>query len=295
MKAKLRRKAPAPSETSTMIVAGNAQANSIADVFANIPAICEHFDVQYLRSIDGVADVACDLLLLQMSDGIAIAERQLRRTRHVVRFPNLHFPLLWPLNCVNRYDRPELPAFPHGRFPYGDSYVVNCVGKNTSADDILPFCTGQTWPATWPNLDRLFISEGARLTSLDTTCDVKMSSYVLKHFAKQRLFGSPNGPSIHLLAILAQRLIQRFPEKARPEISIHDIEQVLMKKGTRNFLDRVEVPVHDALAVHFNLEWHLTDTHYAYFDESVDRTQYFDRMISHSYAVKAAQESFITI
>jgi uncharacterized protein (DUF952 family) len=286
MKINLGRKPQNGTVKLRLVVAGNAQAQVIAEAFQQIPAVTQRFDVEHLATTQLNNGQRCDVLFLQIADADEARALPYQSAKAIIRFPNLYFPLLWPGTCVNPYDAREAPDFPNGRFPYGDSYVANCVAKNTAPDEILPFCTGSNWPNSWPDLDRLFISEGARLTAIDNVCDVKMSSYIQKHFAKQRLFASPNGPSRHLLSILAARLLQCLPERIRPAVSSDEMQHALTANSLYHFLDRVEVPVHDAVAAHYHLDWHSSEAQYRYFDEQLNAREYFRRLITHSYALK---------
>lgn len=267
-----------------MVVTGNAQAEIVAEILGAVDGIQTHYDVVYLERADaGVKDT--DVLCVQQSDTGPDSKSE-RKAHRVIRFPQLSFEVLWPLNCVNSYNKTE-PGFAHGRFPYGDSYVLNCVRTNTDPQEILAFCAAVNWPENWPNLDRLFQSESARMMLLDAKCDVKIASYILKRFRTKRLFHNPNAPSNELLNELALRIAR----VVAPEAS-----QTPTDSSRSEMLATIEVPIHRAIAAHFNLEWFTSELRYNHFDEvPISSDEYFRRLIASSYREKFAATQTLVI
>lgn len=268
-----------------LFLIGNAQANALSTLLASLTAVSAAYEVLY--SEDASPELrANDVLCMQLHEA-AMPERHTAAGVRTIRFPGLFFGLLWPLNCVNQYNSAE-PGFPHGRFPYGDSYVLNSVRSAAPPEEILAFCSASSWPQDWPNLDRLFQTESARLTTLDAACDVKIASYILKRFSRERLFHNPNAPSRDLLAELALRI-------ARALLSV-PIDAPTAQWPAEGALSILEAPVHPAVAAHFHLEWYSADLRYNYFgQEPQPRDEYFRRLIAHSYLEKARATRTLTL
>lgn len=251
-------------------VVGNAQAGAIARMLQS--ALTAEYEVVYVAQMQGAA--SADILCLQTHDAetndIPIAGR-------IIRFPLLRFELLWPLTCINPHDEPEHPAFPNGRFPYGDSYVSNCVAAKASPDQILPFTETKIWPASWPDLSGLLQRETARLTSLDASCDVEIAPYILRNFAVKRLFHAPNAPALDLLHELASRLCDAITTDHTLQSSYEEA------RSESEPFSSIQVPIHPFVAQHFMLGWYDASSSNQYFQERISRNEYFTRMIAHSY------------
>jgi len=133
----------------------------------------------------------------------------------IIRFPELSFGALWPLNAENPYNIPEPPKYPHGRFPYGDSFIAASVQRGTKPEEIIQFCFSQIWPESWPDLENLFRGEAKRLLDLDERNDVKIGAYIIRGVTSRRLFTNINTQSDSLLAALGVRLIRHLRLKWR--------------------------------------------------------------------------------
>lgn len=288
MKKKPSRKAPSPV-SKTLLVYGNVQAEAVAVVLGLLHPISSQFRVVFLG--DSADAVKPDDAALQES--VILCEQQLgkpfpyklKKDVRRVRFPALEFGLLWPLQCANPFDAPDPPSYPFGRFPYGDSFIVNCIQRGLPAEAIALYYSPAVWPATWPNLDKLFRSESARLSALDARNDVKIGSFILKYFRKKFLFCAPKNPSNNLLAELIYRLLHACFGPDQPAERA-DIEEQLSTFGPGQLLGTLSVPIHPLVAKHFNLDWYQTDDYYAYFGRELTYDQYFSEMIKHSLICK---------
>lgn len=260
-----------------IIITGDAQAEALAEILGTMRSVTANHDVVYSATPD-LSVMRGDTLFVQRREEPPIAGAKVKRGARVITFPHLHFELLWPLSCINPFDKPE-PGFPHGRFPYGDSYVVNCVRSETPPDEILGFYQTERWPSTWPNLNRLFQAESARLAAIDAASDVKIGSFILKRFRTERLFHNANAPSDVLLHELAARLAS---------VVSAEVPANTATPRARGTLATIEVPIHPAVAAHFHLEWYAPDLRYAYFDQApISSDEYFRRLIAQSYLNKS--------
>jgi len=279
-------------QKKTIAVYGDSQAEAVSLVLSGLPAVSAEFEIAYFSGS------AANSVAPQLQEGSIVCEQQPGESSLVrakapqnirrVRFPRLAFNLLWPFNCINPFNKPEPPLYPFGRFPYGDSFIVSCINRGVSADTILDYYSAAEWPPTWPNLDKLFQVESARLSAQDGRNNVKIGSFALKYFRKRRLFWAANGPANKLLAELVYRLLHAMLGAEQP-IGRAQIEDVLFHFGPRDLLGAMSVPVHPLVARHFGLEWYAAGDLYAYFGErELTYEQYFSEMIEQALAFKSA-------
>lgn len=287
--AKKSRKAPsraAQPREKTLIVSGDVQAEALAGLLRGIPRVAARFEIVYAGSADKAALsskglAACAVLYEQQgSAGPAVAAKLPQDCLHVT-FPALQLDLLWPFNCVNPYNDPE-PEFRFGRFPYGDSFVLNCVDRDVPPHDIMRHCLSAEWNASWPDLDQLQQRESTRLLALDKANTVKVGSYVLNHFRTERLFWSVNNPTNRLLEELLFGVLHACFGSMILRSSA-DLGGI----AAREIFGTLGVPIHRTVAKHFGLTWYDPRERYNYFDSAqLSYDQYFEQLIETSYSRK---------
>lgn len=274
--------------TPVILLWGDAQAEAAAVVLRALPAISTAYDVVYCdarRNGDAPPReviAACAHSFEQHGREASYVSRLPRGCKRT-SFPALRFRLLWPLAAPNPFNRPE-PANPAGAFPWGDSFITACLKRGMPADEIMRFYQSSTWHASWPSLDELFKRESLDLSTADAKCDVKIGSFILKHFRKTRLFWSANAPTDRLLSELVYRLLHAA-FGPRPDMERDSVQAVLAARGGQDLLGRVAAPIHPLVARHFSLEWYDPQEKYASFNGE-DRTfgEYYRDMIAHSTA-----------
>ena len=273
-----------------LIVYGGSQAHAMAIVLKRVGGVGDRFDVVYVSDGDPAALESaplrdCAILLEQRAAVPFPAAERLPADCRSVSFPTLDFHLLWPLEQPNPYND-------DGKFPYGNRFILSAVEQGRGKEEILEAYRDPDSPAQWPDLDKLFVSETARLGAKDAACTVKMSSYILKYFRRQRLFVAPLHPSDKLLAELMRRTLRAA---FATDHSVHyaHVEETLASLGARDMLGVLEVPVHPRVARHFDLAWYDADYRYNFFDEeTLSHDEYFGRMIeSAQRALPAAAAS----
>lgn len=265
----------------TVLVTGDEQARAVALVLRALPDLYEGHEILYGSTVTRDQAAACTFSYEQYGATLPRSVKLPKTCRRIV-FPPLRFKLLWPMNAPNPYNRPEPPAFPLGRFPFGDQFVISCIEQGLAVDDIMRHYQAPAWNESWPNLDRLFREESAALSALDSKCEVKMGSFVLKHFRKERLFWAFLAPSNKLLTELVYRILHASfgpgLQVERPAISA-----ALAAFSGRDMFAGIAVPVHPLVAEHFRLEWYDPRETYASFG-GTPRTfsEYFREMIAHA-------------
>lgn len=277
-------------------VCGDAQAEALALVLQSLPALRDEFEIVYAAAcvrqrVPG--RLACAFSYEQYGAASPNSSKPPKSCRKIV-FPPMRLNLLWPMGAPNPYNLPEPPDFPLGRYPFGDQFIMSCIKRGVPADDIMRHYRAPQWSGSWPNLDRLFQDESAALSALDAKCDVKIGSFVLKHFRKKRLFWAANAPTNALLAELVFRTLHASFGPGM-ETDRAAIGGALANFGGRDVLGGAAAPVHPLVAQHFRLEWYNPSERYACFGGS-PRTfdEYFREMIEHAtarHAASAASES----
>lgn len=274
----------APKVRPTIVVYGNAQARAVHHVFESMPVLVERFDLRYVDSSAVARKDApeCTVLFDQQPDLAGGATPASPSKAKIVRFPIVAFNLLWPFNCPNPLNAPHPPAYPFGPFPNGDSFLLSCVKQHVLPKDAIALYLGTAWPSSWPDLDKLFRQESARLIAVDAASDVQIGSYILKHFRKRRLFVAPLTPADILLSELITRMLAAA-FSGDSAIADCDLPGVIGSFGYRDYLGVFALPVHPLVARHFQLEWFEPNARYNYFDrEQLTGKAYYERFIAYA-------------
>lgn len=300
----MRRRQPvsllAKSRRRGLIVYGNCQADAIALALGRDPVVTSIFDVRYCRSFnhptEGMMTFPEDVvrrcaILCEQHDRETFPKRDLLPDDCVtVKFPSVDCNALWPFNCVNPYNAPELPVFPYGRFAYGDRVIVAAVDRGMTGSEALEYYL-EGWETYKIDLDRLLKLEAARLAARDSHCDVKMADAIVERFRKERLFWTVNHPTTVLLRELIEKLLSCCGV-AYPVIEDADMDATLqMHFPPAGPLGIIGVPIHPKVAEHFQLEWYDPGERYCLWDGSAySYREYFKAMIDHAFSMKARPE-----
>lgn len=237
-------------------VSGDSQAEAVALVLRRLEALASTYDVLYIDPSGAPAvakgDAARCAFWISQS-GTLPGRKGLPRQSKAVIFPALHFRLLWPLAApAPKTARNEGRL---GEFPYSDAFIAACVKRELPSEEIMRLFTAPAWNASWPNLDELFKDVTSTLLAADAKSDVKIGSFVLKQFRKQRLFWAVNAPANALLAELTYRITHAcFGQKMPADRA--DVYAVLASIGTQEVMARAALPIHPLVAAHFGLEWY---------------------------------------
>jgi len=268
-----------------LVVYGDAQASVIADVLNALPAVTGRATVAYVDAgaVKRDAVPRCDILLEQTPGEPGTPDGTPAAASVHVRFPELKLGTLWPFNCVNPFNRPDPPGFPHGRFPHGDSFLLSCLAQGVPRADALRLYAGP-WNPSWPDLDALFTGETERLTALDAQNDVPIGATILEQFRTRRLFLAPHSPSDVLLSQLITQLLARaFP--GEPAIAQADVPGVFSRLGSRDCFGGFALPIHPGVARYARLTWYDPNARYTYFDrEQLTARTYYERFIDDALA-----------
>jgi hypothetical protein len=284
------------SPEKTLIVFGDAQAEALTAVMRIVPRIASRFDILYASNIAEKQSLfpthkiaTCAVFCEQQGSPVLSGFRKLPQDCLHVTFPSLDLNLLWPFNCINPYNVPEPPQFPYGRFPYGNSFVLNCVERGIPPREIMRYLLTAGWDASWPDLDRLYQAESARLLALDEKNNIKIGSYILKHFRTERLFWAVNNPTNKLFSELFFQLMHAcFGSMIEREAA------ALSDIASREIFGTLSVPIHPQVATYFGLTWYDPRERHNYFDQrTISYEQYFEDLIATSYSLKGSSPKIV--
>jgi len=187
------------------------------------------------------------------------------------------------LYCVNPYNDPPSPELPWGHFPYGDRVIIDCIDRGMTADEILRYYLSPE-AEYLPNLDHLHRIESGRLAARDAKCDVKMAGYVFEQFRRKQLFWCINHPALPALCEQAKRLLDPLRDKF-PELQAVEFDHLLDGPHPEGPLGFFRVPVHPAVAKHFDLAWYSGNGSpelYGSASQLVSYEEYFSEMVERS-------------
>ncbi len=269
---------------------GNCQAGALSGIFAADPVIAEDYDVLYIPNFDdripdakkvGPEEIKAAAIFFDQHDwsGTYPHEDLLSPDCLRISFPSIDWHLLWPLECGNIFNEAPTPQWPWGRFPYGDRIVVEGIERGESAHEIRGHYP-ESSKAKLPPLDRYAELEFARLRARDAKCDVKMAEFVIENFREQNLFWCTNHPTLPALHVLCHRLIAAVAERSAVPLR-ESIDDVISKLDPEGPLGNIHVPVHPAVADHFQLQWYPRDggKHYGQRGARMTYDEYYALMI----------------
>ncbi len=236
--------------TPVILLIGDAQMQALAHVLRSLEGVARSYEVRHREAGDAsiASDVERAAYVVEQSAARGRERRDRRGKTHVIVLPAVQFHLLWPLAAPNPFDRA-------GERPWCDTFVVAARRQNVAAGDVLAAYESTEWNASWPDLDAFFAATTTLLLGADAKADVKIGSFVLKHFRKRRLFWAPNAPSNLLLGELAFRVLHACFGREMP-VTREELTQTVAALGARELMQSATLPIDPRVATHFGLEWY---------------------------------------
>src|SRR5205823_5666088 len=163
----------------SIIVHGNCQAEIVWMTLDEAPTWRRKPLLLYSRSylhpvgddtkMSAAALAGCQVLFQQKGVDQEFQHLDLNPGARVVTFHSVNFLSLWPFTCADPRNKPELPAFPYGRYPDGDRLILDLLRKNGAEPEAVleAYRSADVAPAS---LGRLFEMESQRLRAGDSRC-----------------------------------------------------------------------------------------------------------------------------
>ena len=193
----------------------------------------------------------------------------------VIQFPPLDLNLLWPLHAQDPRNVEE-PDFPFGRFPYGDRVVIGLMRQGLAGQHLWSAYQEKSLAAL-PDLDRLRRMEEERLWARDAKSDIAVLPIIEEALTERPIFATINHPRGWLLG----RMWGPLMEEARRRLGLSQPTEQITERIFKVWdpLNVVEMPLHPAVAEHFELKWWRPDLQYRYHSEMLRWEEFMQRYI----------------
>jgi hypothetical protein len=273
--------ARAPARRSQIVIVGNCQAYFVLEGFRRVPSLARRYTAKFhfvaltnpLQELGKRELAECDLLLVQdihdwqhyplrdfVPDGIEI-----------VKFPMLHFASLWPFDQYNgpgdreAYQR----EWPDLTFLYLDGLLARLRQEIPEPEARFHAYRSLELPGI-VNYVRLHDFERRRLLAMDRQFGGAIGEFILANFQERQLFYTTNHPSLDVLAMLMERLMQRL-----------GIDEPFPRNKFVDQLRRLQVPIHPKVAQTLGVRWANETTKYAYEGSRLIWEEYIRSYIAH--------------
>lgn len=225
----------------------------------------------------------CVLYLEQYDSSARIPVRETLREQLLDHCPRLIFPTfmmfcLWPFDTEETRGTSELPDFPWGRYPHGDS-----LGLELSADRL----AGEQAVTAYmllsekrmPDIQLRLQQDIDRIIRHDQASDIQIGDYVIPNFQQRKLFLSTGHVSNEALLEIATRI-----HRATVPILGEDPEVGLtrMKRAMAGYcgMSSFELPIHPMVAHQLQLKYCDQESSFNWFGHHWSFSEYIARYIA---------------
>lgn len=180
-----------------------------------------------------------------------------RTPGHVRRisYPYPVFHPLWPFHCWDKRnedpDRRRTPAGEPAFYPYGDSYILGMLRRGFTRDRIVEDYLALD-VASLVSLDDLLQKCIDIQAEKEKNTDVKVVDFIVENFRSRRVFMTMNHVGNATLIYMADQILAALGCRPLGRYA-HEALQELV---------RPEMPIHPAVARHFNLSCVSPETRY---------------------------------
>lgn len=125
-----------------------------------------------------------------------------------ISFPYVYFQGYWPENTKNPVNK-KTKQFPFGKFPYGDSNIIEMIAKDYDAALILAEIEREDFYSA-EQIDHNFRQTLSELIKRETETDLKISKFIKDNYKYYRLFHAPNHPANAIGFNLANQILEKL-------------------------------------------------------------------------------------
>jgi hypothetical protein len=299
-----------PSSPRRVLVYGNCQAGAAARFVRGAPALAALLDVEWW--LEGTTQLMfaggdvharlpdCDLLFAQVGTWqTGASQAPVPPGCEVVFFPPLSLQCLWPLHVYDLLTlKPEPPAYPYGRYPYGDRRAISLMDAGDDVDEVMRRYLGEDISE---GLSRFYEITKARQEMLDEKCHTDFSRVIYDQFRERPLFRTIKHPGDLLMRKVVALLVEaaggtwtpleapRDKERYRVAIPGCGASDLEVERGYWDLDPTVNVPIHPQVIRHFGLTWVTEQTVYRHNDQYVTFEQYLRSYVTYrKQALEAA-------
>lgn len=206
----------------SIVIYGNCQGAVLDGLIVRVRSLYPDFDI--VRILGHIPEELAKLDDERISNAVVYWEQFDERAEVPIRdqlrkmipasalklvYPSISLFSLWPLNWPDPRSVPELPRFPHGRYPYDGDVVGQQVAKEGLKGEAAYQRYRELAAKRLGNLESQFERDVSQLRKRDAASDVKMTDYVLANYKKSPMFftwGHVSGQPITEIALQLMNL-----------------------------------------------------------------------------------------
>jgi hypothetical protein len=275
----------------TVLVYGNCQAPFVARLLAAVSSFEGDYRFVYAPNhampgqeiprvpADCLQDVA--LYIEQCETWDSAIRQAVRQTVPAgcprVSFPSFYFDCLWPFQCLETRGLPVDPAYPFGRYPYGDLIGISIAKQGLRGSEALVAYLEQTsrkMPDLKVRLERCL----QWMQAHDQDNPLGIADYIAATFRKEHIFWSNGHASAGLMAELTRRIVRHV----QPVLggSLSQAEADIDAAADFGGMGSQQLPIHPQIAAFFELEYCPPTRLYRWFDQQWTFDEYICRYIA---------------
>lgn len=252
----------------SVVFIGNCQIQSIYHLYLRFASQCADERLHYIKSYesieaaDRVAIEQADVIIEQVQDFQPKADVAGIATQATkIGVPVVHCGFLWPFAGQPHPRNPSLPYLEGG--PYGsessDGFLNRLIKKGTDAEGAVKTYLELDINKT-VNLDRLLEVVIEKQQMRDDLTGFNIAKVISRFYKTEPVFLTPYHPNLRIAMELASQTLRRL------EVAENDIEQMRTATQVTPF-PKEELPIHPAVARHFELTWATEERRYRFLNE----------------------------
>ncbi len=226
----------------------------------------------------------CVLYLEQYDSPSTIPTREMLREQLLDHCPRLIFPTfmmfcLWPFDTAETHGTSELPSFPWGRYPHGDSLGLELAADTLTREQAMEAYM-QLSQSRMPDLQQRLQNDVDRIGRHDRASDIQIGDYVIPNFRQRKVFLTPGHVSNEALLEMATRIHRAIAPTLGndPEVGCIRMERAITDyQGMSAF----ELPIHPSVAHELQLQYCNRDTRFNWFGHHWTFSEYIARYITY--------------
>ena len=254
-------------EKKLCLVWSNCQGGSIQAMLNKSPAFTSSYNIKLyvnFRSKEPSESelASCKLFIYQKSPARfnlnwdeQIIEKLLKKLPEsclTISFPNINWNLFWPFHTKDPRNKAE-EGFPDGKYPWGDSYVLEMLDQGFNKDQIFHKYLNFDFTSK-VDLDELYNENIDSLVDLEMKTDIKISTSIIRNLKHIKYFNTFNHQTNELPFLIVNQILDKLNLQKITKEDIKKIEEVVA-----NHI----MPIHPFIIKHFGLEFVTTKSKYS--------------------------------
>ncbi len=264
------------STKPSLLVFGNCQAEHLAQIARQLPAVAARFQIKVIAPhtiVETDWDTRFDpaffadvrVVWNQIESGEATFHRRMLNDRlpsgcQIVTFPPLVLLCVWPFSGSD----PRIAEAKDYVYPWPDSIAASLAPSVTGEnppDDVLFAEYMRLSTARMPDLDRRLRLDAMRARAADALADIKIWDWVETRFRTEKLFHTSTHLTALPFAYLMPRLLALTGDLAPHQVAAAQRDAAFLLRGHHG-QDIETVPVHPLVAERLGLTWFDPDARY---------------------------------